>query len=53
MKTFRAYEQSVIQNTMLIQIALLAYVFLTEFLTLYKVLGIVLVFVGVLIVQLF
>lgn len=53
LKTLRAYEQSVIQNTMLIQIALLACVFLNEFLTLYKVLGIVLVFVGVLIVQLF
>lgn len=53
LKSLRAYEQSVIQNTMLIQIALLACVFLNEFLTLYKVLGIVLVFVGVLIVQLF
>lgn len=52
LKTLRAYEQSILQNTMLIQITLLAYVFLHETLVLRKILGMVVVFIGVLIVQL-
>ncbi len=52
LKTLRAYEQSILQNTMLIQITLLAYTFLGEALTLQKILGIIIVFTGVLIVQL-
>ncbi|WFO75697.1 DMT family transporter [Desulfurococcaceae archaeon MEX13E-LK6-19] len=52
LKVLRAYEQSILQNTMLIQITLLAYVFLGETLTLQKTLGIIVVFIGVLIVQL-
>lgn len=52
LRTLKAYEQSILQNTMLIQITLLAYVFLGELLTTPKVLGIMMVFVGVLIVQL-
>ena len=52
LKTLRAYEQSILQNTMLIQIALLAHVFLNEALTTFKISGIIMVFVGVLIVQL-
>ncbi len=52
LKTLRAYEQSILQNTMLIQITLLAYVFLGETLTLQKITGIIAVFTGVLIVQL-
>jgi O-acetylserine/cysteine efflux transporter len=52
LRILRAYEQSILQNTMLIQITLLAYLFLGEVLTLSKVLGIIMVFIGVLIVQL-
>lgn len=52
LRTLKAYEQSILQNTMLIQITLLAYVFLGEVLTLPKVIGIMMVFGGVLIVQL-
>jgi drug/metabolite transporter (DMT)-like permease len=52
LKVLKAYEHSIVQNTMLVQTALLAYVFLNESLTPYKILGIVLVFVGVLVVQL-
>jgi len=52
LKTLKAYEQSILQNTMLIQITLLAYVFLDETLSLHKVLGIIMVFIGVLMVQL-
>ncbi len=51
-KTIRAYEQSILQNTMLIQITLLAFVFLNEILILPKILGITIVFTGVLMVQL-
>jgi drug/metabolite transporter (DMT)-like permease len=47
-----AFEVSVLQNTMLIQIAVLAWVFLGERLTVAKVPAMALVFVGVLIVQL-
>jgi drug/metabolite transporter (DMT)-like permease len=48
----KAYEQSILQNTMLIQITLLSVAFLDEQLTLQKVLGMAMVFIGVLIVQL-
>ncbi len=52
LKTLKAYEQSILQNTMLIQIAILANIFLAETLTLHRILGISMVFIGVLIVQL-
>jgi drug/metabolite transporter (DMT)-like permease len=52
LKSLRVYEQSILQNTMLIQITLLAYIFLNETLIFRKILGMVLVFIGVLIVQL-
>lgn len=47
-----AFEISILQNTMLIQIALLSWFFLGERLTSVKVISMALVFVGVLIVQL-
>jgi drug/metabolite transporter (DMT)-like permease len=52
LKALKVYEQSILQNTMLIQIALLAFVFLHETLDAQKILGMVMVFIGVLIVQL-
>jgi drug/metabolite transporter (DMT)-like permease len=52
LKTLKAYEQSILQNTMLIQITLLAYIFFQEPLMLREILGIIMVFIGVLIVQL-
>lgn len=47
-----AFEISILQNTMLIQIAVLSVIFLGETLTAVKLLGMAAVFVGVLIVQL-
>ena len=47
-----AFEISILQNTMLIQIAILSVIFLGEKLTASKMLGMAAVFVGVLIVQL-
>ncbi len=47
-----AFEISILQNTMLIQIAVLSVIFLGETLTAMKLLGMAAVFVGVLIVQL-
>ncbi len=47
-----AFEISILQNTMLIQIAILSVIFLGEKLTASKMLGTAAVFVGVLIVQL-
>jgi drug/metabolite transporter (DMT)-like permease len=47
----RAFEQSALQNTMLIQIAVLAWLFLGESLYLRQYAGIALVFAGVLAVQ--
>lgn len=47
-----AFEISILQNTMLIQIAVLSWLFLGETLTSTKMLGMGLVFTGVLIVQL-
>lgn len=52
LKTLRVYEQSILQNTMLIQITLLAFVFLQEPLHQQEILGMAMVFIGVLIVQL-
>lgn len=51
LKTLKAYELSMLQNTMLIQIALLASVFLEEQLTTNKTLGIILVLTGIFLVQ--
>ncbi|MCW4048891.1 MAG: EamA family transporter [Candidatus Bathyarchaeota archaeon] len=46
-----AFEISILQNTMLIQIAILSLVFLGETLTPTKILGMTTVFIGVLVVQ--
>jgi len=51
LRNLKAYELSMLQNTMLIQIALLASVFLGEQLTTNKVLGVILVLTGVTLVQ--
>jgi drug/metabolite transporter (DMT)-like permease len=51
LRFIHAYELSVIQNSMLVQIALLAWIFLDEFLTYAMVLGVVLVIIGVILVQ--
>jgi drug/metabolite transporter (DMT)-like permease len=45
-------ESSIINNTMLIQIAILAWIFLGETLTLAQILGMLLAAVGALLVQL-
>jgi len=52
LKILKAYEQSILQNTMLIQITLLSVVFLDEQLELQKIIGMLMVFIGVLVVQL-
>ena len=52
MARLEAFEISVLQNTMLIQIAVLAWLFLGERFTLAQVPAMALVFIGVLIVQL-
>ena len=52
LKRLEAFEVAITQNTMLIQIAVLSWIFLGEQLTLMKVFAMVLVFFGVLIVQL-
>jgi drug/metabolite transporter (DMT)-like permease len=52
LKTLKVYEQSVLQNTMLIQITLMSVIFIQEQLTLQKIFGMAIVFIGVLIVQL-
>jgi len=51
LRSLKAYELSMLQNTMLIQIALLASIFLGEQLTTNKILGIILVLTGVTLVQ--
>ena len=51
LETVRAFELSVLQNTMLIQIGVLAWSFLGEELTSMKLIAMVMVFIGVLIVQ--
>ena len=52
LKTLKAIEQAILQNTMLIQIALMAFFFLQEPITEYNILGMMIVFSGVLIAQL-
>jgi drug/metabolite transporter (DMT)-like permease len=52
LKRIEAFEISVLQNTMLIQIGLLAWIFLGEKLTLLKLTAMALVFSGTLVVQL-
>lgn len=52
LRTLSAMESSIINNTMLIQIALLAWIFLDEQLTAQKIAGMVMAALGVLIVQL-
>jgi drug/metabolite transporter (DMT)-like permease len=47
----KAFQLSVLQNTMLIQIGILAWIFLAEELTAAKVIAMLMVFAGVLIVQ--
>ena len=51
LERMRAFELSVLQNTMLIQIGLLAWTFLGEELTATKITAMIMVFIGVLIVQ--
>jgi drug/metabolite transporter (DMT)-like permease len=51
LRTIRAYELSVIQNSMLVQIAVLAWIFLGELLTYVMIFGVILVIVGVVLVQ--
>ena len=52
LKTLTATESSIINNTMLIQIAILAWIFLGEELTMREIVGLVLVGFGALVVQL-
>lgn len=51
LKTLKVIEQSILQNSMLIQIALLAFFFLQEPINEQKIIGMTIVFIGVLIVQ--
>lgn len=51
LRSMRAFELSALQNTMLIQIGILAWIFLGEELTVTKVAAMAMVFIGVLIVQ--
>jgi drug/metabolite transporter (DMT)-like permease len=52
LRRLRVFEISILQNTMLVQIALLSWIFLGEQLTIVKLVSISLVFVGVMIIQL-
>lgn len=52
LKSLKAVEQSILQNTMLIQITVLAFYFLREPISTQKILGMAIIFIGVLIVQL-
>jgi len=52
LRRLEAFEISVLQNTMLVQIAILSWIFLGEWLTPMKLVSMTLVFVGALIVQL-
>ena len=52
LRSIGAYELSVIQNSMLVQVAVLAWIFLDEPVTYLMTLGMVLVIVGVVLVQL-
>jgi drug/metabolite transporter (DMT)-like permease len=51
LEELRAFETAILQNTMLIQIALLSMMFLSETLSFNKLIGIVLVLSGVLLAQ--
>jgi len=51
LRTLSAVESSIINNTMLVQIALLAWIFLGERLSVQEVVGLVLAAVGILVVQ--
>jgi len=51
LRTIHAYELSVIQNSMLVQIAVLAWIFLGELLSYVMILGVILVIAGVVLVQ--
>jgi len=51
LERMRAFELSVLQNTMLIQIGILAWTFLGEQLTPEKIMAMAMVFIGILIVQ--
>ena len=51
LKQMKAFQLSVLQNTMLIQIGILAWIFLAEELTAAKITAMLMVFAGVLIVQ--
>jgi drug/metabolite transporter (DMT)-like permease len=52
LRKMKAYELSILQNTMLVQIAVLAFFFLGEQLTINNISGIIFVLVGVTLVQL-
>lgn len=52
LEKIRAFELSILQNTMLIQIGILAFTFLGEDLTAIKIIAMAIVFIGVLVVQL-
>jgi drug/metabolite transporter (DMT)-like permease len=52
LKQMKAFELSILQNTMLIQIGILAWIFLDEPLSPLKITAMSIVFVGILIVQL-
>ncbi len=52
LKTLKAIEQAILQNSMLIQISLMAFFFLQEPISEYNILGMIIVFSGVLIAQL-
>ncbi len=51
LKRVKAFELSILQNTMLIQIGILAWIFLDEAITALKITAMAIVFVGVIIVQ--
>jgi drug/metabolite transporter (DMT)-like permease len=52
LEKIRAFELSILQNTMLIQIGILAYTFLGEQFTAIKIMAMAMVFIGVIVVQL-
>jgi len=52
LKTLKAIEQAILQNSMLIQISLMAFFFLQEPISEYNILGMIIVFSGVLVAQL-
>lgn len=51
LRTVHVYELSVIQNSMLVQIAVLAWIFLAELLTYVMIFGVILVIMGMVLVQ--